>query len=160
MAGWPTCSIAGRGAGFANEGQPVLRQLRRQPLLDPDIAAGPDRRDARRQNNLKYRRMQLAACRPVDRRSRHRLQHLQERLGILDRANALEDHRAGRRRDVSSWQYFLHVQHQQHLPIAQQCRPGIAAGPGEQPLHRLEDDIEPVPDGVDFERRNPARQLR
>ena len=58
--------------------------------------------------------------------------------------------------DGPSWQDLLHIQHQQDLSIAQQCRSGIATGIGEQPLHRLEDDIEPVADGVDFDRSDPA----
>jgi hypothetical protein len=35
--------------------------------------------------------MEMAASRPVKRGRRGRLQHLQQRLGILDRTSAIED---------------------------------------------------------------------
>ncbi len=109
--------------------------------------------------DLKYGRVELATLCPVDWRTRCRLEHLQEGLGIFHSADAVEEHDTRHRYGGLSRQYLLHVQHQQDLAIAQQCRPGIAACPRQQPLHRLEHHIQAVADRVDLEGGYPAGQL-
>ena len=83
-------------------------------------------------------------CRPVDYRTPVLPAASASRGSASSTGQTPSRHDTRRRHDEPSWQYLLHVQHQQDLSIAQQGRPGIAAGVGQQPLHRLEHHIEAV----------------
>ena len=91
MAGLPSWFQFSGHTGLLSR-RPLLGQFWRQPLLHPHVPAGSYRAVARSHDDLEYGRMELATLCPVDCRTRCCLEHLQEGLGILRGAHAVEDY--------------------------------------------------------------------
>ena len=135
--------------------RPVMRRTHCPTQGSPQ---GPTGDEPGRQDHLQNRGMEVTAPGPVERRRRGCLQHLQQRLGILDRTMP-----SSTIAPLSSRRTLTAGSPSNPAPAGPRRRPAGSCrhtlGAGKQPLHRLEHDFEAVADGVDLERGDLAAGL-